>query len=83
LLLVIESEAEEVTEGGEGAFGGVGFGFFQGAFMRFAQAGTATVTDPAAIPIDQRFAGADPDAHPRSVGAGLGIEASLLIYAFG
>jgi hypothetical protein len=67
LVLVVECQAEAISEGHEGALGGIGLGFLKGALVCFAQRVPGAVADAAALPGHEISTGADADAHARGI----------------
>ena len=69
-LPVIEGKAELVSEGGQGAFGGICLRPLQGRFMCLTGRSRFTMARTAAIAVDDGATRSHADAHARDVGAG-------------
>src|SRR5262249_11194033 len=77
-LFVIEGQAKEIAEGRKRSFHCISFGFLKRLLMSFAQCDAGAMPNPAAISADDSVAGADVDAHPRGIGARLGVTPRIL-----
>src|SRR5438105_5013275 len=73
LLLIIESEAEQVAERRERALHRIGLSLLESILMGLTEGRSCAVTNPAALPGDNAIARTYSYPHARRVGAGPGI----------
>src|SRR5436305_7980194 len=73
LLLIIESEAEQVAERRERALHCIGLSLLERILMGLTEGRSCAVTDPAALTGDNAIARAHADPHTRRIGASFGI----------